>query len=503
MAFNLKGIREAMFNQADWAPKQSGVAVTRANEFINRAYNQIAQDAPFLFFEDEVRWPVHEDRTPTLATDLLTAASVGDAWVLETELSTGTTDALVWESDKSWAGRALMLTVPGTNPEQLEMIRIREVWTYSNPGDGLDYIRISLERPWRNVTDTGITYRIINDEYTFPDDLIELKNANLFEDSNTYPRPLQVSGQARAEWVAYPHNTDFQTSGPPRILFRREYQTLKAPTHAPVLEALETAWVGPEPTGSFDYLITYVWGTQEIWSHAPGPETQTSLTPQVERYEPYWESSPSEISNEVDSSTDTVILRLNLPNIDFTLGFGDAASARYGKSGVRKRIYRRRKSTSDLSIEAPNTFFLLDEVDGLTTTYDDDGSITPDYRRPLREVHGYQTFRLYPRPSRRYQLVLRMIRRPLPLTDDADSPVLTSDGAECLILRSLAYLYDSQGNAAMADRTEMKYEKALHSLKKRYGDLRPAHVPRQRAVARNHRRFIRDRDLAGIVDDAT
>ena len=494
MAFNLKGIREAMFNQADWAPKQSGVAVTRANEFINRAYNQIAQDAPFLFFEDEVRWPIHEDQFPTLATDLLTVASLGDAWILETELAVGTTGALVWEADRSWAGRALMLTVPGTSPAQTEMIRIREVWTVGTK------IRISLETPWRNTTDTGITYRVINDEYTFPDDLIELKNANLFEDSNTYPRPLTVSGQARAEWVAYPHNADFQTSGPPRILYRREYQTLKAPTHTPVLTEVAGAWAGPEPTGAFDYLITYVWGSQEIWSHAPGPETQTSLSPQAERYEPYWESSPSDVSNEL---TNTTTLRLSLPNIDFTLGFGDAGTTRYGRSGIRKRIYRRRKGTTDLSIEFPNTFFLLDEVDGLVTSYDDDGSVTPDYRRPFREVHGYQTFRLYPRPSRRYQLVLRMIRRPMKLTDDSDSPVLTADGAECLILRSLAYLYDSQGNAAMSDRTESKYEKALFSLKKRYGDLRPASVPRQRAVARNHRRFIRDRDLAGIVDDAT
>ena len=497
MAFNLKGIREAVFSQADWAPKQSGVAVTRMNEFINRAYNQIAQDAPFLFFEDEVRWAVHEDQTPSLSTDLLTAASVGDAWVLETELAVGTTDALVWENDKSWAGRSLMLTVPGTNPEQIELIKIREVWTSGTK------IRISLERPWHNITDTGITYRVINDEYTFPDDLVEIKNVNLFEDSNTYPRPLRVSGQAAAEWVAYPHNVDFQSAGPPRVLYRREYQSLRAPTRAPVAILFDSPWVGPEPTGTFDYVVTYVWGQQEIWSHAAGPETQTTLTPASERYEPYWESSPSEASNVGDSATLTKVVRLELTNIDFMLGFGDAATARYGKSGLRKRIYRRRITTSDKSIEVPNTFFLLDEVDGLATTYDDDGSITPDYRRPLREVHGYQTFRLYPRPSRRYMLVLRMIRRPLPLTDDSDSPVLTVDGAEVLILRALAYLYDSQGNASMSDRTEGKYEKALHSLKKRYGDLRPSNTPRQRSVARNHRRFIRDRDLAGIVDDAT
>ena len=502
MAYNLKGIREAVFNQADWAPKQSSVAVARMNEYINRAYNQVAQDAPFLFFEDEVRWAVHDDKIPTLATDTLTAASVGDAWVLETNLPTTNVNALKWQDDRSWAGRALMLTVPNTSPEQIEMIRIREVWTdTTNPL--LPKIRVSLETPWHNVTDTDIKYRVINDEYTFPDDLIELKNANLFEDSNTYPRPLTVSGQASAEYVAYPHNVDFQSSGPPRILYRREYQSLRGPTQPPKTVTTEDPWVGPEPTGNFEYLFTYVWGQQEVWSHAPGPETQTALTPSAERYEPYWESSPSEPSVALSNEGNTKVIRLTLPNIDFTLGFGDAGTARYGRSGLRKRIYRRRLASSDGTIEAPNTFFLIDEVDGLTTTYDDDGSVTPDYRRPLREVHGYQTFRLYPRPSRRYQLVMRMIRKPLPLTDDADSPVLTSDGVEVLILRTLMYLYEAQGNASMADRCERQYTKAMMTLRKRYGDLRPKNQPRRRPIARNHRRFIRQRDLAGIVDDAT
>jgi hypothetical protein len=500
VAFNLKGIREAVFAQGDWAPSQSTVAKDRVNEWINRAYMQVAQDAPFLFFDDEIRWAVHDDKVPTLSTDTLTAASVGDAWVLETNLAVGTTDALVWESDRSWAGRALLLTVPNTSPEELELIRIREVWTSGGN------IRVSLERPWRNITDTSIEYRVVSDEFTFPDDLIELKQASLFEDSSTYPRPLNVVGQANAEFSAYPHNSDFSSGGVPRAMYRREFQSLAAPTQAPKVATVDGTWVGPEPTGQFEYLFTYVWGQQEVWSHGPGPETQTTLTPQSERYEPYWESPPSEFAAEVDNTAGAGLnrpIQLTLPNIDFTLGFGDAGTARYGRSGVRKRIYRRRKGTSDNTIEAPNTFFLLDEVDGLTTAYNDDGSVTPDYRRPLREVHGYQTFRLYPRPSRRYRLVLRATRRPRPLSDDADTPVLTRDGVEVLIERTMMYLYESQGNAAMADRSERKYLDALGRLRKRYGDLRPANKPRRRPVARNHRRFIRDRDLSGIVDDAT
>lgn len=502
MAYNLKGIRDAVFSQADWAPKQSSVAVTRLNEYINRAYNQVAQDAPFLFFEDEVRWAVHEDQIPTLSTDTLSVAATGDAWVLETNLPTTNASALRWEADRSWAGRTLMLTVPNTTPKQIEPIRIREVWTDTT--DPLNpKIRVALETPWHNITDTDIEFRVVSDEFTFPDDLIELKNASLFADSNTYPRPLQVVGQAPAEYGTFPHNTDFQSSGPPRILYRREYQTLRGPTQPPKTLILDDAWVGPEPEGAFEYLFTYVWGQQEVWSHTPGPETQTATTGTADRYEPYWESSPSDFSTEITNQGLAKAIAVDMPNIDFTLGFGDAGSARYARSGLRKRIYRRRKVSADASIEAPNTFFLLDEVDGVTTRYTDDGSVTPDYRRPLREVHGYQTFRLHPRPGRRYKLVMRMIRKPLPLTDDSDTPVLTSDGIEVLILRTMMYLYEAQGNASMADRTERQYTLAMARLRKRYGDLRPNNQPRRRPLARNHRRFIRSRDLTGIVDDAT
>ena len=499
-AYNLKGIREAIFSQMDWAPKQSRVAVSRANEFIDRGYMQLVQDAPFLFFEDEARWPVHHDRTPDLATDLLTTTT--DAWVLQTELSVGTTDALVWQDDRSWAGRTLLAKIPGTLPEEWMQIRIREVWDYVDPGDGLTYVRLSLYKPWRNLTDVNITYRVINDEYTFPDDIVSLKAASLLEETTSYPRPLEVVGQLMAEYSTYPHNSEFQTGGPPSILYRREYQSIQAPTQAPVAAATDGAWTGPEPTGEFDYLFTYVWGQQEVWSHAPGPETQTVLSTATDRYEPYWESPSSEVSVAVDNVATVKPIRLILPNIDFSQGFGDASTPRYGKSGLRKRIYRRRISSSDNTIEAPQTFFLLDEVDGLTTTYDDDGTITPDYSRPLREVHGYQTFRLHPRPNRRYQLVLRFIRRPRPLTDDADTPKLVRDGIEVLILRAMSYSYEAQGNANMAERVLGQYEKALHALKKRYGDLRPANKPKQRNIAQNWRRFRRRRDLTGLVRNA-
>ena len=51
---NLKDIRDAIFSQADWAPTQSTDAKNRVDTFINRAYMQMSEEAPFLFFEQTI-----------------------------------------------------------------------------------------------------------------------------------------------------------------------------------------------------------------------------------------------------------------------------------------------------------------------------------------------------------------------------------------------------------------------------------------------------------------
>lgn len=495
--YNLEGIRNALFAQMDWAPSQADIARERLDEFIERAYFRLAQDAPYLFFEEEILWAVHPDSEPTLATDLLEVDS-SDPWVLVTELTVAS-DIVNPLEYKDAGGRMLLLKVPDSNPAEWHAIRIREAWLSLSDSK----YRYSLETPWRNGTDTGIEYRIIANEFTLPDDLIELRNVSLHTDSTGYHYPLQFVGQTRAEFSTLPSNHLQQSTGSPRSLFRREHQSLQAPTLKPeVAEQTQggQTWSGDEPTGSFQYLYTYVWGKQEIWAHGPGPESQSTTSLATERYEPYWESPPSPVSDTVTHAL-SLAIDVSLPNIDFMLGFDDAGTARYHRAGIKKRIYRRRIS-SDGTIESPNTFFLLDEVDGHETTYTDNGTITPDYKRPFRAVHGYQTFRLHPKPDKRYTLVLRAIMRPRTLVDDADTPKIHKDGVEALIQRASMYLYESAGNAAMARYSQQEYDKTLFQLAKRYGDIRPANRLRHKAVARTRRRGGWRRELDGIVDTA-
>ena len=70
---NLAEIREAMFAQADWSPEQSPEATKRVTGFINRAYNQIAREAPYLFFEDTLRATTEPDVKSASADDTIRA----------------------------------------------------------------------------------------------------------------------------------------------------------------------------------------------------------------------------------------------------------------------------------------------------------------------------------------------------------------------------------------------------------------------------------------------
>jgi hypothetical protein len=517
--FNLKGIRNAVFRQLDWAPSQSNTAKNRVDEFIQRAYLQMSQDAPYLFFEETTRLPVLPDIEPGGTTDLVriapTAAAesnAADAWTFRTELDTSvTTGRTAWATDRSWDGRLVMLKQAGTT--NWHHRRIRSVWDATS--EGITYTFFTIDVPWLNRTDTGVDWRVVNNEYVFPNRMLELRNISLLENSTQYPYPLEFVSQQQAEYSLMPNNTTLTPAGAPRYVYRRSHQQIPGPTLAPTITAAST-WQGPQPEGEFEYCYTYVWGIHEpAYAHA-NPDTSDATGGSSQRHRPYWESAPSPVSDLVNVPAGGSRVQLGFPHVNAQLGFEDGGTWRAGQSGLNIRIYRRRVSNAALvsgyagsfttDVESPNTFYLLGEVTttfGATVnpTFTDDGGEVPDMGVPLVPVHGYMSFRLHPRPSERMVLSLRAIMRPVPLTDDSDVPTVHADGIDCIITRTLAYMYEAQGNTSSADRSLNQYERALMQLNKRYGTLKPSSRPIRRSVARVRKRW-RPRNQP-LVDDAT
>ena len=176
---NLRGIRENAYAQVDHAPSQSAEAKFRGNLWANRALFRLAEDAPFLFEETELIIVAEPDITPTLTTDLLDTTT--DAWVLETALTFGTPDAIVWESNRRWAGRVLAVQDP-VDSNVYHTHRIREV---AYDAGSLKF-KIVLDRPWPNITDTGLNWRVASSEMVIPEDVIELRSVKLRHDGYDY-----------------------------------------------------------------------------------------------------------------------------------------------------------------------------------------------------------------------------------------------------------------------------------------------------------------------------
>lgn len=309
-------------------------------------------------------------------------------------------------------------------------------------------------------------------------------------------------------------------------------------------------WRGPEKPGTFQYVATFTWGKrgEEIrlpglpkWDTYVGTPTNSGGTYSVAPSnttansrvrEPRYESAPSPESAEVSTTYLTVdnpslgftAISVRVPNIEYALGFqtqhpsGSPSGARVSQhqSGIWVRIYRKRIATLDDDPNDPyedmesaalgltsggfqdnkSKFYLLAEmrVDELNRgEFIDDGQHIPDRHRPLRDIHGYQQYGLYPRPNAEFTIDVRCLRRPQPLEDDTDVPRIHPEAINTLIHRALAYTYRMTGNEAMYMSLTEQYREDLVALGKRYGDLRPPAVPGYKRPARAGNPYTRRR----------
>ena len=387
---NLTEIRDAMFAQADWSPEQSPEATKRITGFINRAYNQIAREAPYLFFEDTLRATTEPDvkslsDNDTIRTlgDNTLASPAPDPWTFVTTYTKTTADAntdgsytTTWKTDRSWDGRVIEITTD----THIVRNQIRTIWFDS----AVDKWKMTLVHPFdiethgnRPSTAQGFKWRIYTEDYALPDDLITMRSMRLF--NNTQQYPLDVMGQDEAEQRTLVGPRGQVAAGIPRLAFRREHFQLEGPGRAPRVEApTTTTWKGPEPPGEFEYIVTYTWGKRDADFRLAGLAKWDSYaknwfntgqtiasTPNNEVAnnrirEPRYESAPSPVSDKIAVAEDinegkyTGIV-VTVPNIEYVLGFQTrlttTAAADYGATGVRVsenqsgihvRIYRRR-----------------------------------------------------------------------------------------------------------------------------------------------------------------
>ena len=501
-AYNLAGIRSLVFSQLDWEPAQSSLGKDRADQLINRAYRRMSQDAPYLFFEGTYRIRVLQDVEPSDDTDLLgfysflsAPPSVVDKWTFLAELGAANPLGVSWPTDGTWDGRILKVYDP--DDEKWREFRIRTVTTVtpaSTPHDpGVNHALITVDHPWPGSATTGLRWRVITREVPLPPEVITVKA--LRYDDGTARYPLRMITKANAEWTALRQNDDDVYSGTPRTAFVGAWQSLPAPHVAPKVSLVADAGINTwgyglsftPDYGSFEYVYTWSWGAKDVEEHFDAPETFLSTDPTTRRSRPRFESPPSPVSDVL-----TVVAGqhgyLEFPNIHQILGFNEPTVARYAKSGMNIRVYRRRVTAGSDLTPVSKHFYFLAEVDTRlvpTPAFKDLGTYVPDVTRPLRPQHGQQTVRMWPRPDEdTAMLEVRASRRPLQLLDDNDYPEIPEDAVEPLVLLASAYLYEQQGNMRDSAAKRQEYERRMVSLNKRYGNGLPKNRPLRRRVAR-------------------
>lgn len=558
---NRGSIRAAVEQQADWNSSSSDESKEIVNGFINRAQDQVALDAPYMAFEGTFYLQTQEDVAPTRTDDTLTFAEEDSGsgfqpvspYVLGAVLPIGTAEAVVWKIDRTWDGR--MIEIEDSNGVK-RTNRIRAVWKESVGDD--EYFKLSLWRPW-NLSQWGEgpfrTWRVYTNEYYLPDEVIEIKSMRVIKED--VPTTIKVLNQNDAEDMGIAEHTTAvtATSSWPVMAFRRKHEQMRGPSVAPTVSEGTPAsaggrWQGPEPAGSFRYMVTYCMGKRPQDYANPGlPHWQGDADPflsdfdyvdlmgldnrvypgQARIMEPIIESAPSPASEliELESDAGTLLtpnVYVQLPNIEYALGFimqgtqwtgasSDGFNRQHSyKSGVYVRVYRQRVSAdlgtgyTGLGVDASpggrniyglanldfdDGYYLLAEVkidQQNAGIFIDDGSLIPDYHRRLRDIHGYQSVKFHPRPQDTYEVEIRALRRPSELVSDYDVPVVHAEACDLIVYKTLEYLYERMGQPQKKLDAQNEYNRLLGQHAKRYGTAVPSSQVIRTRPARASRR---------------
>ena len=327
-------------------------------------------------------------------------------------------------------------------------------------------------------------FRIHQPEFFVTDDVMRvLEPARVWDSTRQQVWAIDTAGASRTDML------DFQgeNKGRPYRFWRGRHFQMPTPrrvpeTSATISDNTET-WKGPWPQGQFRFCYTIVWGRRD---------TEWQLSPKgVE--DPLFESAPSPIS-AVHDMTDlgrgtsgsgsgnagqSIIIQTE--NIDAMTHFDITGSTRETRSGMRIRIYVamdkivQEKKPEYFPLEAAGIFYLLaeieptDSVNNRFAAYSWDGSVVPDFYRPLKHSTGYYAYQVYPHQDARYELDFRVLRLPKPFIDDRDTAPIQRDSVSALLELALYYLSLIDGMDQQSAEVHLKrYNELAQRYRHRY-----------------------------------
>ena len=527
MDTSLKAARDYIYNDRSWA--STGKTLDkRVNTCLLRALRDIAGEVPEALLPEEQHVHVRKNIVGSDATINAKIKMTTDLKVLQFVRSGS------WfpDTDGFWNG---VMYLEITDPDnRVRRRRAREWWV----SGGVYYV--SIDRPWFDTSTNEMDFRIYQPSFYLPANTIEvLTPLRLFDDSEQLIGQIS-SGTARREYLP-----DYRqrVSGRPTDFWRGEFQQLPSPTEAPKVNSIQSTadldppqflpWKGPVQEGKFEFCYTYAWGRKEReWGESTGGFS-----------DPQFESAPSPISTafdhavEFDSDSGDKIGRAIViecrsleemldfvgspkgitldSGYDFPTSLPTDAELRYGRSGIKIRVYARRLATYETHgpgttdsatppsiqkdhrlnrVEADEKFYLLAELEPLeqnsilatsvspaaykVSTFvwrgaptGNDSNIAPDPTRQLRKTTGYYAYNVWPIPDQDYDIDVSLLRQPKELVNDNDQLPIKQEAFSAYMELALAYMSRLDGvdqNSEVKHRT--LYRQLVRRFRSQHGD---------------------------------
>lgn len=431
----------------------------RIMQAFNLALDRIAGDVPEALVPDEEHVVLEPDVVGSDASVDARIRVTTDTRVMEFVTSAG--GALgTWVPPLDGRWDSIMHLEFTDSAGQKHRRQSLEWWAVDGAGpDGGRAYYVSIDRPWPSVMSpaNAVDFRIHMKEFFFAEDVMEvLEPARIYDETRQQIWAIDTGGAYRQDMVDW----NGEVKGRPFRMWRNRHFQLPAPRRKPEMTALPgeniggggTPWAGPERQGKFRICYTYVKGRKdEEWQDSPRDVR-----------DPQFESAPSPVSEAFDMAAlggTSGALQMVATNIDAMTDFDVASTIRKGRSGYRIRFYIARDSVYTAGagssafdrVEAAGVFYLLAEVEPSTlntvgpATFIWDGSVTPDYFRPLKHSTGYYAYQVYPQQDARYELDFRVLRLPRKFKADTDTAPIQRDAVPALVELALHYIALTDG----------------------------------------------------------
>jgi len=497
MDTSLGALRARLFNFRAWdstGPTLDG----RIKQAMNTALDRIAGDVPEAVVPDNEHAVLLPDVVGDDGSVLAKVTTTADDRVFEFTTAAGApivSGTTSWLPDitGTWDGIMHLEVVDAAG--EVHRRQSREFWVVPGVGGPPNRYYVSVDRPWTGGNGT-FSFRIHQPEFFVTDDVMRvLEPGRIFDETRQQVWAIDTGGASRQDMI------DFrgQDKGYPFRMWRGRHFQIPAPsrlpTAAPTNPNTGAPWAGPEWEGTFQFCYTYVWGRKDPeWQVSPGGIR-----------DPQWESAPSPFTPsyvQTGASAGRAI-EITGTNIDAMMDFGEAATLRYGRAGMRLRIYVARTGVQTGTsygvgfnrVETDGKYYLLAEVEPTVGTYTWDGSVTPDYQRELKHSTGYYAYQVFPHQDQRYEVDLRVQRLPKALVNDQDTVPIQRDAVMSYIELCLYYISLLDGvDQTGANIHLQRYNELARHFRKRYANPGGAVDPMPITGFTSRFRFGRFRD---------